>query len=109
MKKHTNIEQVGFINNKGKKELQMAGGEFCGNATRSAAYNYLKGTQGKIQICVNSKDKITAGVDKNKNAWSEIPLYKNIPSLDLHGLDRDYAVILIKEFIEDNYKMQNIY
>ena len=34
-------------------------------------------------------------------------LYKNIPSLDLHGLDRDYAVILIKEFIEDNYKMQN--
>ena len=27
MKKHTNVEQVGFINNNGKKELQMAGGD----------------------------------------------------------------------------------
>ena len=68
MKKHTNVEQVGFISNNGKKELQMAGGEFCGNATRSAAYNYLDGMQGKIHICVNSKDKIIAGVDKNKKA-----------------------------------------
>ncbi len=77
MKKHTNVEQVGFINNNGKKELQMAGGEFCGNATRSAAYNYLHGMQGKIQICVNAKDTIIAGIDKNKKAWCEIPLYKN--------------------------------
>lgn len=77
MKKHTTVEQVGFINNNGKKELQMAGGEFCGNATRSAAYDYLNGMQGKIQICVNSKDKIIAGVDKDKKAWCEIPLYEN--------------------------------
>lgn len=34
-------------------------------------------------------------------------LYNNLPSLDLHGLDRDYARILINEFINDNYKMKN--
>ena len=34
-----------------------------------------------------------------------IPLYKNAPSLDLHGLDRDYARILINDFIADHYKI----
>ena len=38
-----------------------------------------------------------------------IPLYKNIPSLDLHGIDRDYAKILIKEFITDQYNLKNPY
>lgn len=36
-----------------------------------------------------------------------INLYSNLPSLDLHGYDRDYARITINEFIEDNYKMRN--
>ena len=36
-----------------------------------------------------------------------ISLYNNLPSIDLHGLDRDYARILINEFIADNYKMKN--
>ena len=35
-----------------------------------------------------------------------ISLYNNLPSIDLHGLDRDYARILINEFIADNYKMK---
>lgn len=34
-------------------------------------------------------------------------LYNNLPSLDLHGLDRDYSRILIEEFISDNYKIGN--
>lgn len=34
-------------------------------------------------------------------------LYNNLPSLDLHGIDRDYAEILINEFIQDNYKIKN--
>ena len=34
-------------------------------------------------------------------------LYNNIPSLDLHGIDRDYARILINDFINDNYKIKN--
>ena len=34
-------------------------------------------------------------------------LYSNLPSLDLHGLERDYARILINDFILDNYKLKN--
>lgn len=34
-------------------------------------------------------------------------LYSNLPTLDLHGIDRDYAKILINEFINDNYKIKN--
>lgn len=29
------------------------------------------------------------------------------PSIDLHGIDRDYARILINDFIEDNIKQKN--
>ena len=35
-----------------------------------------------------------------------IPLYSQLPSIDLHGYDRDYARILINEFIEDQYKLK---
>ena len=34
-------------------------------------------------------------------------LYKNYPSLDLHGLDTQYAKILIQEFLIDQEKMGN--
>lgn len=34
-------------------------------------------------------------------------LYSNLPSLDLHGIDRDYAKILINDFIRDNYNIKN--
>lgn len=39
-----------------------------------------------------------------------ISLYSNLPSLDLHGIDRDYARILINDFIKDNYilKMRKV-
>lgn len=75
MKKHPNVEQVGFIDFNKEPELQMAGGEFCGNATRSAAYYYLKGKEGELTVKVNEKDYIKAGVYKNNEAWCEIPLY----------------------------------
>ena len=79
MKEHSNVEQVGFIDFNKEPELQMAGGEFCGNATRSAAYYYLKGQEGELTIKVNEKDHIKAGVYQNGDAWCEIPLY--------HGTD----------------------
>lgn len=28
-------------------------------------------------------------------------LYNNLPSIDLHGIDRDYAKILVRDFIND--------
>ena len=34
-------------------------------------------------------------------------LYSNLPTLDLHGIDRDYARILINDFINDNYNIKN--
>lgn len=37
-----------------------------------------------------------------------ITLYNNLPTLDLHGLDRDYSRILINDFINDNYKLNNL-
>ena len=36
-----------------------------------------------------------------------ITLYSQLPTLDLHGYDRDYARIAINDFIEDNYKIKN--
>jgi DNA mismatch repair protein MutS2 len=36
-----------------------------------------------------------------------ISLYDNLPSLDLHGADRDYARILINDFISDHYKIKD--
>lgn len=75
MKKHANVEQVGFIDLTQEPELQMAGGEFCGNATRSAANRYLEGKEGSLQIIVNSTDIINAGVYSDGKSWCEIPLY----------------------------------
>ena len=37
-----------------------------------------------------------------------IQLYNNLPTLDLHGFDRDYARISINDFIRDNYNIGNI-
>ena len=36
-----------------------------------------------------------------------INLYSNLPALDLHGFDRDYARIQINDFINDNKKIKN--
>ena len=35
-----------------------------------------------------------------------INIYKNLPSIDLHGYDREYAKYKINEFVEDNYNMK---
>lgn len=34
-------------------------------------------------------------------------MYKNLPTLDLHGCDRYDSGIKVKEFINDNYKLNN--
>lgn len=34
-------------------------------------------------------------------------LYNNLPKIDLHGYDRDYARIQINDFIQDNYYQKN--
>ena len=81
MARHSNVEQVGFVDTDGRYELQMAGGEFCGNATRSAAWYYLAGQPGDLRIRVNSKDEVSAGVTVDKKAWSEMPLYRGADAI----------------------------
>lgn len=36
-------------------------------------------------------------------------LYSNYPSIDLHGVDRDYAKILVRDFINDQIKLKEKY
>ena len=38
---------------------------------------------------------------------NEVVFIDNLPTIDLHGFDRDYAAIKINEFIRDNKKMGN--
>lgn len=33
-------------------------------------------------------------------------LYRNLPTLDLHGESKDIAVILVKEFLKDSHKLK---
>lgn len=33
-------------------------------------------------------------------------LYSRMPTLDLHGYDRDYGRIMINDFIDDHHKMK---
>src|SRR4051812_12238872 len=65
MQKFLSIEQVGFYEFnfiKNEARLEMAGGEFCGNATRSLAYLLLNGKIGEVKICVSgTKQILTAG------------------------------------------------
>lgn len=74
---YPNVEQVGFISSPDQDpELMMAGGEFCGNATRSTAYHLLKGNPGEIQIKVSGVDnKLIAGVTESKEASAQMPIY----------------------------------
>lgn len=80
MQMFPNIEQIGFVNlNIEELELMMAGGEFCGNATRSTAYLALNGQPGEVAIKVSGvKDKLRAGVTENGEAFAQMPIYQDI-------------------------------
>ena len=75
--KYKNVEQVGFVGlaNMENPWLTMAGGEFCGNATRAAAWYYLQGAPGSIEIAVSGVPyKLNAGVKSSHEAWSQMPI-----------------------------------
>ena len=87
--KYPNIEQVGFINfDPHNAELIMSGGEFCGNATSSAAHLILHGKQGKLTIKVSGvKEKLIAGVTESGEGFSQMPVFSDASSIkaDNHG------------------------
>jgi len=70
------IEQVGFMTiSDGALRLDMAGGEFCGNATRSAAYLSLNGEPGELEMSVSGvSEKIRAGVTSSGDAYARVPV-----------------------------------
>jgi diaminopimelate epimerase/ribosomal protein S18 acetylase RimI-like enzyme len=74
---YPNIEQVGFVNiDPANAELMMAGGEFCGNATRSTAWLALNGKPGDMEIQVSGvKGKLKAGVTNLGEAYAQMPIY----------------------------------
>ena len=42
-----------------------------------------------------------------KNINSYMPLTSNIASIDLHGEDRKTAELLVRQFIDDNWRLKN--
>lgn len=83
MTSYPNVEQVGFysLNPPDKAidaQLIMAGGEFCGNATRSTTFLALNGQPGEIKIAVSGTPQILkAGIDDSLAVWSQMPILKN--------------------------------
>jgi len=73
MSNYSNVEQVGFLSD---GQLNMAGGEFCGNATRSSAFLILKGNPGEIKLNVSGvKDVLVCGVNQDLEAYAQMPIY----------------------------------
>lgn len=77
MAKFSMVEQVGFIDYSPTR-LVMAGGEFCGNATRCAAFLTLKGKPGKVSISVSGTNQnLKARIDRQSMVWAQMPILKN--------------------------------
>ena len=81
LKENPDVEQVGFISKKENK-LEMAGGEFCMNATRCAIWEYLKGDLGEIELNVSGcKEKITGGITKEKEVYVNMQINKKMSEI----------------------------
>lgn len=78
LKENLEVEQVGFISTKENK-LEMAGGEFCVNATRCAIWQYLKGKQGEIELEVSGyKGKIEGGITQEKDVYVNMQIEQKL-------------------------------
>lgn len=81
LKENPDVEQVGFISKKENK-LEMAGGEFCMNATRCAIWEYLKGNLGEIELNVSGcKEKISGGITKEKEVYVNMQINKKMSDI----------------------------
>lgn len=81
MNENPDVEQVGFLS-KTENRLEMAGGEFCINATRCSVYEYLKGKVGEIELSVSGTDKVLRGrVLENGKVEVKLNIDKKISDL----------------------------
>ncbi len=93
MEKNSEVEQVGFLSKKINR-LEMAGGEFCLNATRCAIWKYLNGNEGEITLSVSGVNKeITGKVLKDKRVQATLDIGKNIS--ELYEERKDFTCIKI--------------
>lgn len=90
LNKYKYVEQVGFIRTD-KFELEMAGGEFCVNATRCAIWRYLKGKDGTIKIKVSGMKETIEGGIKGKNVYANIPIRKE--SSEIIRVIKGYKIV----------------
>ena len=101
-----NVEQVGFVDlDPAEPELMMAGGEFCGNATRSTAWLALGGKSGEVNIKVSGvKDRLKAGVKQNGEAFAQMPIYSDVSKVTADGENRIVEMEGITQYINFNVK-----
>ena len=89
------VEQVGFVNTDiNNPELLMAGGEFCGNATRSAVNYYLDGKKGNLEMKVSGvPNKLNTGIDEDGNAWVDMPIIKGSYKNSIKPISNNSAIV----------------
>lgn len=121
MNKYLQVEQVGFLSNTTNR-LEMAGGEFCINATRCAIYEYLKNDKEYTEISVSGTNNKIIGRKINENKIEmKLGINKNIEDLieekdgftcvKLDGiliavLDKEKSKKYIKKLNEDEEKVK---
>ena len=93
MEKHSEVEQVGFLSNETNR-LEMAGGEFCINATRCAVYEYSEKNKDSIEISVSGTNKSLIGrVLNDKKVEIKLDISKNIE--ELIEVQNDFTIVKI--------------
>lgn len=108
MNENSEVEQVGFLSLE-KKKLSMAGGEFCGNATRCAALYYLN-KDNEIEVEINDKI-LKAGIDNKNKIWCEIPVNEcQIQKLDekIYKIKLSGITIIPREIQAENILNENL-
>jgi histidine racemase len=91
-KQHPNVEQVGFVEKiRNEYFLEMAGGEFCGNSTRSAVHYFLGGEVGELEIKVSGVSRLLkAGINIDRTVWIEMPINQ---SLEKVSILKGYSIV----------------
>ncbi|HEX8965259.1 MAG TPA: hypothetical protein VF820_02415, partial [Patescibacteria group bacterium] len=138
MQIYPTVEQIGFYRydeEKNLANLEMAGGEFCGNACRSLAYLLIKSTYGKLKIKSSGTNQIIkAGMNKgysytqipvnnlfenikkiNKNIWqvtlegiTHLILYEKSPIIDINGIKKFGMDLLNKTKLSETEKAAGV-
>lgn len=89
LNKNIDVEQVGFISKINNiNYLEMAGKEFCINASRCAVYKILNGKSGNINLNVSGAKEILNGkIDEKGNVFVDLKLNKKIENFVISNID----------------------